>query len=103
VPEELDYSLNDRTNLDPTMAMEEEKKEEGKEYLNIDEMPAVSKVQAEYVVQEQNALAKHRPSLNKNHDSIPAHAQKSLIDFNTVTDDDGNGGIGGSLRPDAQE
>jgi hypothetical protein len=55
VPEEMpyDYSLNDRIALDPTLnTIDEEKKEEGKEILNIDDMPAVSKVQAEAVLQE---------------------------------------------------
>ena len=49
MPEEqpYDFSLNDRSNLDNTLGtVDEEKKEEGKEILNIDDMPAVSKVQA---------------------------------------------------------
>jgi hypothetical protein len=53
VPEEniYDNSLNDRTALEPTLhAIDEERKEEGKEILNIDDMPAVSKVQAEAVL-----------------------------------------------------
>jgi hypothetical protein len=88
-------NYNSTGNYQPQLDLDEAEK-----VLNIDEIPAVSKLQMEAV--EDQILSDVKHSVVKNHDNmtLPGMAMSRAIDFNTVEEENNSGGIEGSLRPD---